>query len=670
MFRRYRPIAVLAIASVVVITTSLFSNRTNAAVESASASHFASLSGTSAGAPQSDGGALASAFNIPYANGDAPTGDDKRYIVRYRDDASTTAIATERGKRGAKQKTPLSRVFNGDILDLSPGQAAQMLKNTSLVLWVEEDKVVSKQAQIEPSPSWGLDRIDQRNLPGNNIYSYSTTGAGVDAYVVDSGILTTHSQFTDRVRSGFDAFNGTASDCNGHGTHVAGTIAGSTFGVAPKASLVAVKALDCNGSGTISGVIAAIDWVIGDHTTRPAVMNLSLGTSKSASLESAVDRAFADGITVVVAAGNSNIDACTTSPSGNRSSALTVGASTETDTRASFSNFGNCLDLFAPGTNIVSAGISSTASTAIMSGTSMAGPHVAGLAARYLSSAPSAAPLAVMSEIVNAATPNVVTSAGTLSPTSLAYGNPDEIAPSTPPFTTVPSSQPASSTTGPTNNVASSPSTTLAPGTGSSSAPSVPSAVSDIVATGGANSAWLAWTPAANGGIPLTSHVVRVLQKGEFVTTVVVDADALHVINDLQAGTAYTFEVAAANGLGVGPFSPISNETRPLKNVGKYSRSDASSDTNVLPKAPTRVTVSSTTKRTFTVRWAPPTNAKATSYEIWVYQKQAPVAKVIAVSNGGVKLFGLVSGRYAVRVRALNTTGESSLTRAIAVRIR
>ena len=142
MFRRYRPIAALAIASVVVITTSLFSDRTNAAVDSASASHFAALSGTSAGAPQSDGGALASAFNIPYANGDAPTGDDKRYIVRYRDDASATAIATERGKRGAKQKRPLSRVFNGDILDLSPGQAALMLKNTSLVLWVEEDKVV------------------------------------------------------------------------------------------------------------------------------------------------------------------------------------------------------------------------------------------------------------------------------------------------------------------------------------------------------------------------------------------------------------------------------------------------------------------------------------------------------------------------------------------------
>lgn len=669
MFARSRFSALIVTA---VVVTASVSSRVEAATTSAIDSIVApsSLSGDNLLVSGSD--QIAQATAIPYASGDAPAGGNKRYIVRYRDDATEAQISNELSNRnGFQRKKRLSRVFNGDILDLPPGQATQLKNNLSLVLWVEEDKVVSKQAQIEPSPSWGLDRLDQRTLPGNNIYSYSTTGVGVDAYVVDSGILTTHSQFANRIRSGFDVFGGNAVDCNGHGTHVAGIIGGSTFGVAPKASLVAVRALDCNGSGSVSGVIAAIDWVISDHTTRPAVMNLSLGTAESPSLESAVDRAYADGITVVVAAGNSNVDACATSPAGNRASALTVGASTETDSRASFSNFGNCLDLFAPGTNIVSAGISSNDATAIMSGTSMAGPHVAGLAARYLSSAPTASPLSVMNAIVTAATPNVVSNAGTLSPTSLAYGDPDAVTPTTPPVTTVPSpSTTASPIVGGGTGTSSSPVATLPPGSGSSSAPSVPSPVGEAVAAGGANSAWLSWFSATNGGSPLTSHVVRVFKNGLLDRTIVVDSDALHVIPDLQAGIAHTFSIAAMNAVGVGPFSTPSNATIPLKNVGRYSRSNASSNENILPKAPTRVTVTSPAHRTFAVRWIPPTNAKATSYEVWAYQKNVPVAKVIALSNGGVKLFGLLPGRYAIRVRAANTAGESTLTRAVTVRIR
>lgn len=662
MFSRFRP---SAIAVAVLVSAISLSSRVEASQATVN-DVFSEAAAVSATSSETVAGTTA----IPYANGDSPTGSDKRYIVRYRDNASATEIAAELQKRNGKQKKRLSRVFNGDILDLTPAQANLLAKNTSLVLWVEEDKVVSKQAKIEPSPSWGLDRIDQRTLPGNNIYSYSTTGTGVDAYVVDTGILTTHSQFTNRIRSGFDVFGGNAVDCNGHGTHVAGTIAGSSFGVAPQASLVAVKGLDCNGSGSVSGVISAIDWVINDHTTRPAVMNLSLGTSESPSLESAVDRAFADGITVVVAAGNSNTDACATSPAGNRASALTVGASNEADGRASFSNFGSCLDLFAPGTNIVSAGISSPSATATMSGTSMAGPHVAGLAARYLSSAPTASPASVMTALTNAATPNIVTNAGTSSPTLLAYGDPEATTPTVPPETTVPLSPAQQVRQEPNAGSSASPVTTLPPGSGSSVAPSIPSEVGELVASGGANSAWLTWSSASNGGSPLTSHVVRIYEKGVFVRTVVVDADALHVISDLRAGITHSFEVAAANAIGVGPFSPRSNETIPLKNVGKYSRSDASSDTNVLPNAPTRVRTSSPASRTFAVRWVPPTNAKATSYEVWVYKNKFPVAKVVAVSNGGVKLFGLRAGRYSIRVRALNVAGESSLTRAQVVQIR
>lgn len=644
-----------------ILATAAVSTHANAQV-------VGSVTDTSAATASSD--QVAGTTSIPYATGDAPTSGNKRYIVRYRDNATDAEISAELSNRsGLQKKKRLSRVFNGDVLDLPPGQAKLLMKNTSLVMWAEEDKPVSTQAQIEPSPSWGLDRIDQRTLPGNNVYSYSTTGAGVDAYVVDSGILTTHSQFTNRIRSGFDVFGGNATDCNGHGTHVAGTIAGATFGVAPQASLIAVKALDCNGSGSVSGVIAAIDWVITDHTTRPAVMNLSLGTAESPSLESAVDRAYADGITVVVAAGNSNVDACTTSPAGNRASALTVGASNEADARASFSNFGSCLDLFAPGTNIVSAGISSTTATATLSGTSMAGPHVAGLAARYLSSAPTAAPTSVMSAIVAAATPNVVTNAGTLSPTLLAYGDPAATTPTTPPITTIPSITDSPSTGGNTGS-SSSPGATLPPGSGTSSAPSVPSEVGELTAAGGANSAWLTWVSAASGGMTITGHVVRVYKKGVLDRTIVVDSDALHVIPDLQVGVTHTFTVAAMNAIGVGPFSPMSNGTIPLKSVGKYSRSDASSNENVLPTAPTRVRVTSPARRTFAVRWIPPTNAKATSFEVWVYQKSAPIAKVISLSNGGVKLYGLRSGRYAVRVKAANTAGESTLTRAVTVRIR
>lgn len=594
---------------------------------------------------------------LSYGNDDAPTKGLNRYIVRYRDNASTADIDAFLKKNGGVRKRKLSRVFNGDLLDLTPGQANLLNKATTNVLWVEKDQAVKKQTSVQPSPSWGLDRIDQRTLPVNSIYSYTTTGVGVDAYVVDSGIMPTHTQFTGRLRMGYDAFGGTGADCEGHGTHVAGTIAGSTFGVAPQASLVAVRALDCNGAGTVSGVISAIDWVVADHTTRPAVMNMSLGTTQSPSLESAVDRAFADGITVVVAAGNSNVDACTTSPSGNRVSTLAVGASNEADSRASFSNFGRCLDLFAPGTNIVSAGISSNNSTAIMSGTSMAAPHVAGLVARYLSGAPTASPSVVMDAIINAATPNAVSNAGTLSPTSLAYGDPD----------TIPSSP---STTTPNGSNAQPQVSTLEPGAGTADAPSVPGVTGKVTAIAENNSGWLSWISAMTGGSPITAHVVRVYKNKVFVTQVFVDSDSLHLISDLVAAKSYTFTVAAMNAYGVGPFSPRSNTVVPVKSVAKYKRSEATAVSDVVPRTPRNVRVSSSSHRAVTITWNPPTNARASSYQVWFYKQGKNIARVTTVSNGGVKLYGFTSGRYAVRVRALNIVGESTLTRAQAVTIR
>lgn len=598
-----------------------------------------------------------SVSTLSYGSEDSPAKGLTRYIVRYRDNASTADIDAFLTKNGGIRKRKLSRVFNGDLLDLTPSQANLLNKTTTNVLWVEQDQLVKKQTIVQPSPSWGLDRIDQRTLPVNNMYSYTTTGIGVDAYVVDSGIMPTQTQFTGRLRMGYDAFGGTGADCEGHGTHVAGTIAGSTFGVAPQASLVAVRALDCNGAGTVSGVIAAIDWVVADHTTRPAVMNMSLGTTQSPSLESAVDRAFADGITVVVAAGNSNVDACTTSPSGNRVSTLAVGASNEADSRASFSNFGKCLDLFAPGTNIVSAGISSNNATAIMSGTSMAAPHVAGLVARYLSAAPTASPSIVMDAIIKAATPNAVSNAGTLSPTSLAYGDPD----------TIPSSP---STTTPNGSNAQPQVSTLEPGAGTADAPSVPGVTGKVTAIAETNSGWLSWISAIPGGSPITAHVVRVYKNKVFVTQVFVDSDSLHLISDLVAAKSYTFTVAAMNAYGVGPFSPRSNTVIPVKSVAKYKRSEATAVSNVVPRTPRTVKVSSASHRAVTVTWNPPTNARATSYQVWFYKLGKNIARVTTVSNGGVKLYGFASGKYAVRVRALNMVGESTLTRTQVVTIK
>jgi subtilisin family serine protease len=255
-------------------------------------------------------------------------------------------------------------------------------------------------------PSYGLDRIGQRDLPLNAAYGYTTTGAGVNAYIIDTGIRRTHTEFGGRAFAGFDAINDgrNTNDCNGHGTHVAGTVGGSSVGVAKGVRLFAVRVLSCSGSGSTSGVIAGIDWVTANHV-KPAVANMSLGGGPSAALDNAVRNSIAAGVTYVIAAGNSNIDASNASPA-RVGEAITVGSSTRTDARSSFSNFGSVVDIFAPGSAIVSAFFTSDTALATLSGTSMAAPHVAGVAARYLQSAPAASPAQVRNEIVNNATTN------------------------------------------------------------------------------------------------------------------------------------------------------------------------------------------------------------------------------------------------------------------------
>jgi subtilisin family serine protease len=273
------------------------------------------------------------------------------------------------------------------------------------VEYVEEDSIMEA-VVTQTNATWGLDRIDQRDRPLNGTYTYTRTGSGVTAYVIDTGIRRTHSQFGGRAVHGFTAINDGrgSTDCNGHGTHVAGTIGGSTYGVAKAVRLVAVRVLSCSGSGSTSGVIAGVNYVTGNHTsTNPAVANMSLGGGASSSLDTAVRNSIADGVTYAIAAGNSNANAANFSPA-RVGEAITVGSSTSTDARSSFSNFGSVVDIFAPGSSITSAWSTSDTATRTISGTSMATPHVAGVAARFLQGSPGASPATVRNTLVNEST--------------------------------------------------------------------------------------------------------------------------------------------------------------------------------------------------------------------------------------------------------------------------
>jgi len=382
---------------------------------------------TSAGliaTPQSAGAASGKSSTAPVVGADRAGAIDGQYIVVLNDRASSAARAEVRRqavKQGGHVRFDYTAALKGFAAAL-PDRAVAALRRNPNVAYIEVDSRVSIDTTQTPA-TWGLDRIDQRNLPLNNTYNYDFTGSGVTAYIIDTGIRATHSQLGGRVLSGFTSIsdgNGT-NDCNGHGTHVAGTVGSSTYGVAKSVTLRPVRVLNCSGSGSNSGVIAGIDWVTGQHAAgAPAVANMSLGGSVSSSLDTAVNNSIADGVTYAVAAGNSNANACNGSPS-RVAAALTVGSTTSSDARSSFSNYGTCLDLFAPGSSITSTWNTSDTATNTISGTSMATPHVAGVAALYLQANPSASPASVSSAINSNATPNVVTGAGTGSPNRLLH---------------------------------------------------------------------------------------------------------------------------------------------------------------------------------------------------------------------------------------------------------
>ena len=467
-----------------------------------------------------------------------------RYLVRFSRATDVADEVSDLRSQGIRVGRTFGHAVRAAVVTVTPSEAQELAASPEVAA-VAVDAPVAITAT-----DWGLDRVDQRSLPLSGTFTPQHGGEGVKVYVVDTGIRADHSDFAGRVGAGWSALSdgmGT-EDCNGHGTHVAGTTAGTQYGVARSATIVPVRVLDCAGQGYVSDVIAGLDWIAGQHLTGdPAVVNMSLGGASNAVLDSTVRGVIADGVTVVVAAGNATSDACTSSPA-RVVDAVTVGASDQADRQASFSNYGSCVDLLAPGTQITSDWYTSSGSTAVLSGTSMASPHAAGAAALLLGATPGLSPADVAARLVSDATPGVLTSLSVGTPNLLLYVPP------------VPAPEPAPQ---PTPEPTPEPTPTPAPAPEPAPVVARPTPARSLAARGGSRRAVLTWTAGEVRGAPITGQTIVISLRGRRLASVSVGPDVTWVrILRLAPGSGYTFRVIERSRVGSSASSLPSNVVR------------------------------------------------------------------------------------------------------------
>jgi subtilisin family serine protease len=541
-----------------------------------------------------------------------------QYIVTLR--ATSGSIPGIAGLLASAHGGQVLRTFQSAIqgftVHLTDAQA-EALALDPRVASVEQDGYVHILDTQNPTPSWGLDRIDQVNLPLDNSYTYPNSGAGVHAYMIDTGIRTSHTDFGGRASVGVDEIGDgqNGQDCNGHGTHTAGTVGGTNYGVAKNVLLVAVRVLDCNGSGTYSQVIAGVDWVT-TNAIKPAVANMSIGGSKSTALNNAVTNSINSGVTYAVAAGNSNANACNYSPSST-TAAITVGASTSSDARASFSNYGSCVDIFAPGDTITSDYNTSDTAAAVASGTSMATPHVTGVAALYLSANPNATPAAVASALTSNATMNHITSPGSGSPNRLLYEGAYIGGGAQPP------------------------------------APTAPSAPS-LTATAGNGQVTLSWSANSNGAAIDSYSIYKSTVSGQEKLLVTPSGTGTtYTDTAVTNGTPYFYQVTAHNSVG---------------NSLPSAEQSATPTVGTLPGAPT---LTASTPFFFfngvNLSWTTPSAGSSPIIRYNIYRgtstnTEVLVAYATAPSSGGRDTGTTRGVRYYYKVTAVTAVGESPLS--------
>ena len=478
---------------------------------------------------------IAAIFTAPLADASAVTaGPAADYVVLYREAAAS-------GVHSLGLANGAARGLRTEVRTVDAAGAARLRRDPA-VLGVELDRPIRAVAAQSSAP-WGLDRIDQRALPLSGTYTYPGTGSGATAYIVDSGIRSDHTEFAGRLRQGFTSiYDGRGTgDCNGHGTHVAGIAAGTTYGVAKQATLVPVRVLDCDGGGMLSGVLSGISWLINDHVSGPAIANFSLGGDVSPTLDAALQSVVADGITVVVAAGNSGTDACNTSPA-RTPEALTVGATDTSDVRPAWSNDGACVDLFAPGVGITSATAAGSTSIASYSGTSMAAPHVAGAAAVLLARSPQLTPAQVHDQLVAAATSGVVGNVFGATPNRLLF--------SASSLTSTPA--PAPAPTEPTSPVEPTPAESTPVVTEPVTAPveARPAAPTSVKAKGARRAATVKWSAVAASSAQVSHYRVKIYRDGNYVRSLKAASDVTTLrLARLNPGS-FRFLVSAVNNVG------------------------------------------------------------------------------------------------------------------------